>query len=201
MSPNSDHRLVSRLRDGEQDAATSLYVRYAKRLALLASKQMSPELAARVDPDDVVQSVFRTFFRRVEKGEYNIPEGEELWKLFLVISLNKVRSLGAFHRAGKRNIATTETLVGDGSPKAGMQEDEEFHALRLTIDELLAELSAPQPEMITLRIEGHDVAEIAERTGRSKRTVERVLQNFRQRLASVIFDQYPELHADQPTDS
>ncbi len=53
---------------------------------------MAPDLAGRVDADDIVQSVFRTFFRRVAKGDYEVPDGEELWKLFLVIALNKVRT-------------------------------------------------------------------------------------------------------------
>jgi DNA-directed RNA polymerase specialized sigma24 family protein len=37
-----------------------------------------------------------------------------------------------------------------------------------------------------LRIDGHEVAEIAEDVGRSKRSVERVLQDFRQRMSDLI---------------
>jgi len=40
--------------------------------------------------------------------------------------------------------------------------------------------------MIALRIDGHEVAEIAEQMRRSKRTVERVLQEFRRQLAEVL---------------
>jgi DNA-directed RNA polymerase specialized sigma24 family protein len=40
--------------------------------------------------------------------------------------------------------------------------------------------------MIVRRIEGSQVEEIATETGRSKRTVERVLQDFRQRLRGII---------------
>lgn len=195
----SDHRLLRRLRDGEQDAATSLYLRYSKRLTELARKQLSSGMASRIDPDDVVQSVFRTFFRRVERGDYDIPEGDELWKLLLVIALNKVRAVGAFHHAAKRSVAATRRITGQESPTELGRDNQEFHALRLTIDELLAELPSPQPEVITLRIEGHDVSDIARRTGRSKRTIERVLQGFRERLASVIYEDHPELNADQPT--
>jgi hypothetical protein len=34
-----------------------------------------------VDAVDLVQSIFRTFFRRVRRGCYDVPDGEELWKL------------------------------------------------------------------------------------------------------------------------
>ena len=65
---------------------------------------VSSSLSSRVDPEDIVQSVFRTFFRRASEGQYQVPSGEELWKLLLAISLNKVRSVGQFHRAAKRDI-------------------------------------------------------------------------------------------------
>jgi hypothetical protein len=40
--------------------------------------------------------------------------------------------------------------------------------------------------MIELRIEGHEVNDIAVAVQRSKRSVERVLQDFRQRLDALI---------------
>jgi DNA-directed RNA polymerase specialized sigma24 family protein len=40
--------------------------------------------------------------------------------------------------------------------------------------------------MVTLRIEGHEVAEIARLTNRSHRTVERLLQQARERLTELM---------------
>src|SRR3954447_25024565 len=100
--PVSDRSLLRRLQHGQADASTELYLRYAERLLALAAAQSSPELARRVDPEDIVQSVFRTFSRRASLGHYTVPDGEEIWKLLLVIALNKVRAVGAFHRAAKR---------------------------------------------------------------------------------------------------
>ena len=37
-----------------------------------------------------------------------------------------------------------------------------------------------------MRIEGHEVAEIAEAVRRSKRSVERILQDFRGRLGAIL---------------
>ena len=65
----SDHSLVRRFRHGQEDAPTKLYIRYAQRLHALATKQTSNELARRVDPEDIVQSVFRTFFRRLSRRD------------------------------------------------------------------------------------------------------------------------------------
>ena len=191
VTGRTDHSLLRRIRGGEQDAATALYVRYAQRLQALAKAKTSPALAARIDPEDVVQSVFRTFFRRASEGHYDVPEGDELWKLFLVISLNKIRTLASFHRAAKRDVTSTVALehsdpaavARDGS------EEEALHTLEMIIDETLGDLPMVQREMIRLRIEGHGVSEIAETTQRSKRSVERVLQQFRNRLGRLVLEE------------
>jgi RNA polymerase sigma-70 factor (ECF subfamily) len=184
--------LLRRIRGGEQDAATALYVRYAQRLQALAKAKTSPALAARIDPEDVVQSVFRTFFRRASEGHYDVPEGDELWKLFLVISLNKIRTLAGFHRAAKRDVSSTVGLEHSESAVAahhGSQE-EALRTLEMIIDETLGDLPEAQREMIRLRSEGHGVTEIAETTRRSKRSVERVLQQFRNRLGRLVLEEY-----------
>jgi RNA polymerase sigma-70 factor, ECF subfamily len=184
----SDQSLLRRFQRGQADASTLLYLRYAGRLHALAAKQTSADLARRVDPEDIVQSVFRTFFRRAAKGDYSVPDGEEIWKLLLVISLNKVRAAAIHHRAAKRDVRRT---VGgeafDRAMEAGSGGDEvALTVLRAVVEEALQRLPAPQRQMIELRIEGHEVAEIAQKTGRSKRSVERVLQEFRNQLSSLI---------------
>jgi RNA polymerase sigma-70 factor (ECF subfamily) len=184
----SDHSLLRRFRRGSQDAATQLYLRYAQRLRSLVRTRCSAELARRVEADDIVQSVFRRFFRRVSRGDYDVPPGEELWGLFLVIALNKIRSEEAFHRADKRDVR----LSADGETSRHWLEtlaagdDGAYAVLQLTVDEVLEALPPQSRKMVELRIQGHDVADIARRTGRSKRTVERSLQEFRNRLRQLL---------------
>ncbi len=184
----SDHSLLRRLRSGSQDAATQLYVRYADRLRALARAQCSPDLARRVDVDDIVQSVFGSFFRRASFGLYDVPAGEELWKLLLVIALNKIRAQGAYHRAARRDVRLTvgSEHLQDDSVAESDSGDAAYTVLKLVINEVLEQLPAQQKKIIVLRIEGYEVAEIAQRTGRSKRTAERVLQEFRKKLANLL---------------
>jgi RNA polymerase sigma-70 factor (ECF subfamily) len=187
----TDASLLRRLKLGSEDAATQLYLRYAHRLRALARAQSSPELARRVDADEIVQSIFGSFFRAASAGHYDVPVGEELWKLFLVIALNKIRAKGAFHRAARRDVR----LTLDGDPFdicAGLPEREDAAALaflQLSVEEAMARLPASQRQMVTLRIEGYEVAEIAQQTGRSKRTVERLLQTARKRLAHLLHEE------------
>ncbi len=186
-SEPSDGSLLRRLRKGEQDAATRLYLRYARRLHGLATAQTGQDLKSRIDPEDIVQSVFRTFFRRAQEGHYEVPDGEEIWKLFLVIGLHKIRDAAVFHRAAKRNAGRTTALVGGGEsadPPAADQMAET--TLRMVIDEILLNLNDSQKEIVTMRMEGAQVDDISQATKRSHRTVERTLQKFRELLQQQI---------------
>jgi RNA polymerase sigma-70 factor, ECF subfamily len=184
----SDHSLLRRFRRGSQDAATQLYIRYVHRLRALVRANCSSQLTRRLEPEDIVQSVFRRFFRRVLKGDYDVPPGEELWGLFLVIALNKIRAEEAFHRAGKRDVRLT---IADGKAERllAAQPGEDaaaYAALQFTVEEALERFSPQQRLMIELRIQGHEVAEIARQTRRSKRSVERALQEVRVGLRALL---------------
>jgi RNA polymerase sigma-70 factor (ECF subfamily) len=179
---------LRRFRGGQPDAATELYLRYAERLRALAAGQVAPDLAPRLDPDDIVQSVFRTFFRRAAQGQYDVPEGEDLWKLFLIIALHKIRSVATFHRAGKRDVRATANGLTDAPTGQHLAAPDEMAlaTLRMVIDELLSALPPSMRAIVELRVEGHEVEEIARRTQRSRRSVERALHEFRARLSPLI---------------
>jgi RNA polymerase sigma-70 factor (ECF subfamily) len=190
-TPSDDQSLLQRYRRGDDDAATELYMRYAHRLQALAHAQTSTDLKHRVDSEDLVQSIFRTFFRRVARGQYDVPEGEELWKLLLVIGLNKIRATAVHHRAKKRDIlrTTSGSFALEAQESQPHQSDETgLITLEMTIEELLSQLPPQYREIVNYRISGCDVSEISEKTKRSKRTVERILQAFRQQLGNLLKD-------------
>ncbi len=178
----SDHSLLRHLQRGSEEAATALYQRYAQRLRALTQAQCSAELARRVDVEDIVQSVFGSFFRRAGQGCYDVPAGEELWKLFLVIALHKIRDQGKHHRAAKRDVRRTTGGEGLDQSLAARGTDGDCAFLQLTIDEALERLPPQHRTVAELRLQGYEVAEIARETARSKRTVERILQEIRGEL-------------------
>ncbi len=178
----SDRSLLVQLRRGQQDAATRLYLRYAARLRGLVRARCSQALSQRVEPDDIVQSVFRRFFRHVTKGDYDVPPGEELWGLLLVITLNKVRSEEAFHRAARRDLR--QDAASDPAYLPDTASDTAH--LEASVGDALSRLPEAHRRMAEMRIAGHEVAEIATATGRSKRTVERLLQDVRARLRVLL---------------
>lgn len=187
----SDRGLLERFQKGDREAAGLLYARYAERLRALTRRKSSSALACRLDPDDIVQSVFRNFFHAAREGGYDVPPGEDLWKLLLVIALNKIRARGTFHRAAKRDVRRTRRI--DGLDPYTLAKENPYGQsalafLRLVAEEALAQLPPLQRRIVELRVQGYQVHEIAEQTGRSLRTVERTLQHCRQQLASLLND-------------
>jgi RNA polymerase sigma-70 factor (ECF subfamily) len=188
LSDASDGSLLRHLQAGNQEAASEVYLRFAHRLRALVKSQCSSELAKRVETEDIVQSVFRRFFRRATEGGYQVPPGDELWGIFLVIALNKIRTEENFHRAGKRdmrlmaNSEQSELLLkqfADNTQQAALY-------LQLTVKEAVEKLPALQQQLVELRMQGYSVNEIADQTKRSRRTIERNLQSAREKLQTLL---------------
>lgn len=179
----SDESLLRRYRDGDENAATDIYLRYAPRLRALARRCCTPHYSGRFDADDVLQSVFRTFFHGARTKAYEVPPDGELWGLLMVLALNKVRTLVGFHQADKRAVRNTALLSEPDAHPAVAGDDAAAAFLKMVFDEQVAALPESNRAIIRLRTEGYEVEEIVRATGRSRRTVERVLQDFRARLS------------------
>jgi len=178
--------LLRRLRDGDPHAAEAVFNRYARELVRVAEGHLSRKLAGRVDGEDVVQSVFRTFFRRSAAGEFAIDASDQLWRLLLTITLRKARAKGRFHTAGVRD-AGAEAGGEAGLFEAAARDPgpEDAAALVDQIEVLLRDLPPVYAEVLGLRLEGHTVSDIAPRLGVSRRTVHRALNLLQDRLAAA----------------
>src|SRR5947208_145401 len=96
--------LLARVQEGSEQAAEELFQRFAERLIAVAGKHLSSRMTRRVDPEDVVQSAYRSFFRKARKGGYTVHRSGELWRLLVGITLHKLHHQVERHTAGKRAI-------------------------------------------------------------------------------------------------
>ncbi|MGA7698057.1 MAG: LuxR family transcriptional regulator, partial [Thermoguttaceae bacterium] len=87
MPPRSP--IVSRLQAVTDSMAADMDDRYRQRLCQLVEREMNRRFRRREDPEDVVQSAFRTFYRRNAQGEFRIDFSTDLWRLLETITRHK----------------------------------------------------------------------------------------------------------------
>lgn len=175
--------LAERWRAGDEDAARQLFDRYVRRLVGLARGRINSSLAARVDPEDVVQSAFHSFFRRLRNGEFRTDEADGLWHLLVRITVCKTLRQIEFHRAGKRDPGR-ETAAGDGADerwRAVLSREPspaEALALQDELEQFLRRLEPEERQIVEMRLAGQDVEEISRKLGTYNRRVRRVLERI-----------------------
>jgi RNA polymerase sigma-70 factor (ECF subfamily) len=172
---------------GGVTAADEVFARYAARLVAVADRHLSRKLAGREDGEDVVQSVFRTFFRRSARGEFRIDDSVHVWRLLVKITVLKARARGRFHTAAKRDVDAEAAEPGEAGLLAAAAREpgpEDAVVLVDQIETLLCGLPELYCHVLDLRLQGCGPAEVAERLGISRQTVYRALDLLQRRLAS-----------------
>jgi RNA polymerase sigma factor (sigma-70 family) len=171
---------------GDPRAAELLFSRYGDRLARVAEQHLSRRLAAREGGEDVVQSVFRTFFRRSAAGQFQIDTSAQVWRLLVKITLQKVRT-HARHHAAKKRSAAAEVRPEDESWVAEALAREPDPAAAAELVDLMEALVQGVPPLycrvLELRLQGMVPADVARELNISRNTVYRALELFKQRLA------------------
>jgi RNA polymerase sigma-70 factor (ECF subfamily) len=179
--------LMCRLDDGDPDAARVVFDRYARRLVGLAAAHLPRALAPKLDPEDVVQSVFKSFFARHADSRFCLERWDSLWSLLTVLTVRKCGHRVKHFRAARRDVRREEDSPPAPSPIAETASPTptpvEAILLAETLAELLRDLSHSQRAIVRLRLEGYTVEEISERAGCTERTAYRVLEKVRGRLA------------------
>lgn len=186
MSPSdSVNELLDRWRSGDASAAEEIHRRYAERVLSLAEGRLGRQLARRVGPEDITQSVFRTFFRRAREGQFVIDHSNSLWRLLLRITLNKIRGQAERHHAARRNVELEVSVSEiDFDPEAVAHDPTPSEALALAeeLEAVLEGLRPPEPEMVRLCLQGYSPSEIGAELRCSRWTVWRVLNRVGHQL-------------------
>lgn len=194
MNHNSESNAtewVAQWRRGDEQAAQKLYDQYAERLARLAASNMEARLKRRLSEDDIVQSVFHSFFNRTADQRISIENSRELWNLLVTMTLAKTRSAGRHHRALKRTVAAeVASTESDWLPDALAEGPSPSEALIFveTVEQITKDLPPKHREILALRMAGNARTEIARITGLSRQTIYRVLQLIEQRITEIHED-------------
>lgn len=183
----SNQELLAAWNQGSQQAADVLVRRYMVRLTALAGSRLSRKLARRIDAEDIVMSAWRSFFVGASPGRFQPSEDDNLWPLLVTITLRKIARQAARHSTERRNFELDTTFDESTDWRSAVSKDPSPDEAAILVDEvesLFDRLDKPDREVLTRRLQGEDLASIADAMNRSERTIGRSMQ----RIRSMITD-------------
>jgi RNA polymerase sigma-70 factor (ECF subfamily) len=174
---------LTRLRARDGDAPRQVFDRFSRRLVGLARQRFGGPLKHKVDPEDVVQSAYKSFFVRYGDGELEAAGWDSLWGLLTLITMRKCAERAAYHTAQRRD-ANLEVADAADWPAALSREPTPSEAAELaeTVARLVETLDSDERPVLELSLQGYSTAEISDRLDRPERTVRRVRERVRARL-------------------
>lgn len=185
-SEPGDRTLAAQCEGGDEHAFEAIFERYGEKLIKLAGKRISERLSSRIEAEDIVQSVFRTFFGRVQEHRFTFQNADDLWKLLVSMTLNKLRNKVDFHTASKRDVSAEQPLGGGGSsfPSAFDPSGQEPSPAAVVafldlLENFMKELRPKDRRILEFRLQGWTQEEIAREMNCTERTVRRVIDRIR----------------------
>jgi RNA polymerase sigma-70 factor (ECF subfamily) len=194
------HGLQARLRAGDGAAAALVFGRYARRLVGLARTHLSERVRRKTDPEDVIQSVFRSFFHRCAGGEFTIEDWDGLWGLLVRLTLRKCDRRAEHFRAARRDVRREVAPAGgdsDATAFADLPSGEptplEAALLADAVERLMGRLATPvKRRILELSLQGYTVPEISAQVGHYERGVEQVRAEIKKLLQDQLDATPPE---------
>ena len=180
----SEDEFLDRLNRGSPSAAAELDFRYRQRLCRLVQRALALNIRQREDPEDVVQTVLRTYFRRAARGEFQIVDSSDLWALLAKITRRKIINRAEYHYAAKRQLGNESSLPFDLGDSREPEPADAAIAAEL-VESTLHGLEARAGEVFQLRLAACTEKEIAAELNCTRAEVRLHLKRIRERLSSL----------------
>jgi RNA polymerase sigma-70 factor, ECF subfamily len=194
MAGSSFGDVMARLRAGDQAAAREIFQRFVEKLIRLARRKFDAALRRKVDPEDAVQSAYKSFFLRYGEGKLEVTDWNNLWGVLTMITLRKCLDRVEYHRAKRRDVQR-EAVDQPGSPgtapwwEAVAREPtpDEAAVLTETVEQLLNGLKEDERPVLEMSLQGYTTQEISAHLARPERSVRRVRERVRKQLERKQF--------------
>jgi len=165
MSDTTFADLISRVRAGDERAAADLVRRYEPEIRREVRFLLrDPFLRRSFDSMDICQSVMGSFFLRAALGEYDINQPQDLIRLLISMTRNKVVDATRRQRAQRRDhrratsLEAVDVQAATPSPSQIAEGREMLAAFR-------GRLSDEERRLADLRSQGREWADIASEIG------------------------------------
>ena len=170
---NSFQHVMDRLHGGDDAAAAAVFNRFAHRLIGLARSRLDGLLRNKVEPEDVLQSVFRSFFLHHAETAYDLGGWDSLWGLLTTLTVRKCGRKHRFFRQERRDLrreVSGPAEQSDASWAAWEAQDleplpEQATILAETVEQLLTSHDERDRQIIVLYLQGHETVEVSSQVG------------------------------------
>ena len=159
--------LIGRVRAGDQHAAADLVKLYEPEIRRAVHYRLADaRLGTLLDSMDICQSVLKSFFVRAASCQFDLETPEQVLKLLTAMARNKLASQARRQHAQRRDNRRAGAIGDEGSwlvasgdsPSAAI-------VVRDLQQEVRRRLAPDEWQLLELRNQGHDWAEIAAQAG------------------------------------
>jgi RNA polymerase sigma-70 factor, ECF subfamily len=165
------------------------YEHFSRRLIGLARTHLHGRLKNKVDPEDVVQSAYKSLLMRYGDESLAAEGWEGLWGLLTLITIRKCADRARYYQAECRELRRE----GEASPNSNSNPawlvavgreptPDEAAILVETVADLLQQLNGDERSIVELSLQGYSTQEISDETGRAERSVRRLRERVRKHL-------------------
>lgn len=188
----SFRNLAAQFESGDrEEAARAIFERFTNRLIRLARTRLGGPLQHRVDPESVVQSAYRSFFRGADADRFEYNAWDDLWGLLTILTLRKCFARADYYLAEKRNVNRQTSLDGPSETdriELAAAEPSAAEAAMLSdlVEQLMSGLGDRERDVATLLLQRHTVREISRIGKLSERSVTRIRRRIESRLEDLI---------------
>lgn len=198
--PNSLGSMLQRLKSGDESAASEILERYESQVRLVVRRFLPRVLRSRFDSQDIMQSVWRSFFLKLRTGQppsspdqpgggdggQEFQNAGQLFEFLSRMARNKVIDQYRRETSQKADVHRQRALHGDKGenldPPSSCESPAEVAEAADELSHWRSLIPADRQELIDMKADGMSTREIGVKLGISERTVQRVLEDLRQRV-------------------
>lgn len=164
------------------------FERFTRRLIGLARRHLDERLQHKIDPEDVVQSAYKSLYVRYGGELFSSQAAGDLWKLLALITVRKCADRVRYHTADCRNLAREVGAASSDEPEpwrdtVGREPTPEHAAvLAETVEQVLRGVDPDERPIIEMSLQGYSTQEISKQSGRAERSVRRLRERVRKQL-------------------
>ena len=180
--------LIRRVRAWDQEAAAELVRRYEPAIRRAVRVRLAnARLGNLLDSMDICQSVLRSFFVRAASSQYDLETPEHVLKLLTAMARNKLTTQARKQHTLRRDNRRA-TALGDEGSRLVSSGDSPSAAIvvRDLQQEVRRRLDPDEWQVLELRNQGHDWAEIAARAGGLAETLRKKLARAIDRVVDEL---------------